>query len=89
MNNSNADTVLTRRNLASRANAQALAGIMGDEHGGNWAVVDTGDPCRPFIVQRWVDNIQAQPNVISVATADTEVALRFAAAAQRERSTPR
>ena len=28
MNNSNAATVLTRRNLASRANAQALAGLL-------------------------------------------------------------
>lgn len=68
------------RNLATFDNAMRVAGAPADDHDRDYALVRTGDPGRPYVVEAFV----GQPGTVALICADPEIALRWASSVTAE-----
>lgn len=71
---------LMTRNLATFDNAMRVAGAPADDHERDYALVRTGDPGRPYVVEAFA----SQPGIVALICADPSIALRWVSAATAE-----
>lgn len=66
-------------NLATFDNAWRVAASMADDHDRDYALVRTGNPGRPYLVEE----LAGQPGVVAILCSDPAVALRWVSEVQR------
>lgn len=68
------------RILATFDNAMRVAVALADDHDRDYALVRTGDPGRPYVVEAFA----SQSGTVALICADPEIALRWVSATTAE-----